>query len=282
MQARRKLLPILLVILALFVAAMAVAACGGSGEVDSRGQTWMNFPSVPVNVDANGAANIYGLGIGQVLPPEQVAMLQSMGDAQRLEARVGFEGVAVYKNGEDALNVLWNDESQTNLQELLRQMPGAAMAADYLPMLRDVGVGVAVNLPPTQGAPALAVPKWTGPTAFEPSTPANTTPPIEIGFLSFDPSGEALIAGIPASALGIPLQLDAGTMAMLQQLGIGDVTVDTQTDGMHLMLNGKPLPVIAYNDSSLATLQSMLTPLLPDTATAESSTACCHGCQGWT
>ena len=73
MQARRKLLPILLVILALFVAAMAVAACGGSGEVDSRGQTWMNFPSVPVNVDANGAANIYGLGIGQVHHARQVA-----------------------------------------------------------------------------------------------------------------------------------------------------------------------------------------------------------------
>ena len=30
-----------------------------------------------------------------------------------------------------------------------------------------------------------------------------------------------------------------------------------------------PLPVIAYNDSSLTTLQSMLAPLLPDTATAD-------------
>lgn len=264
MQARRKLLPILLVILALFVAALAVAACGGSGEVDSRGQTWMNFPSVPVNVDANGAANIYGIGIGQVLPPEQVTMLQSMGDAQRLEARVGFEGVSVYKNGEDALNVLWNDESQTNLQDILRQVPGAAMAADYLPMLRDVGVGVAVNLPPAQGAPALAVPKWTGPTAFEPSAPANPTRPIEIGFLAFDESGQGLIAGIPASTLGVPLSLDPNTMALLQQFGVTDVTVDTQPDGMHLMLNGKPLPVIAYNDSSLATLQGMLTPFLND------------------
>ena len=264
MQARRKLLPILLVILALVVAVLAVAACGGSGEVDSRGQTWMNFPSVPVNVDANGAANIYGIGIGQVLPPDQVAMLQAMGDAQRMEARVGFDGVSVYKNGEDALNVLWNDESQANLQDILRQVPGAAMAADYLPMLRDFGVGVAVNLPPAEGAPVLAVPKWTGPTAFEPSAPANPTQPIEIGFLSFDESGQGLIAGIPASTLGIPLSLDPGTMAMLQQFGVTDVTVDTQSDGMHLMLNGKPLPVIAYNDSSLATLQGMLTPFLTD------------------
>ena len=269
MQARRKLLPILLVIVALLSAVAVLVACGGSGDVDSRGQTWMNFPSLPVNVDAQGAANVYGIGIGQVLPPDQVALLQSMGDAQRLEARVGFDGVQVYKNGEDAVNLLWNDESLTNLQDIVRQAPGGAVVADNLPMLRNLGVGVAVNLPPAQGAPVLAVPKWTGPTAFEPSTPANTTPPIEIGFLSFDPSGEALIAGIPASTLGIPLQLDAGTMAMLQQLGIGDVTVDTQTDGMHLMLNGKPLPVIAYNDSSLATLQSMLTPLLPDTATAD-------------
>jgi hypothetical protein len=195
--------------------------------------------------------------------------MQSMGDAQRLEARIGFDGVAVYKNGEDALNVLWNDESQANLQGVLRQVPAAAPAADYLPMLRNVGVGVALNLPPAAGAPALAVPKWTGPTQFEPSTPANTTPPIDIGFLSFDASGQALIAGIPASTLGIPLALDAGTMATLQQFGISDVTVDTQVDGLHLAFNGNPLPVIAYNDSSLTTLQSMLAPLLPDTATAD-------------
>ena len=154
MQARRKLLPILLVILAVLVTALVLAACGGSGAVDSRGQTWMNFPSLPVNVDANGAANIYGIGLGQVLPPEQVQMLQSMGDAQRLEARVGFSGVQVLKNGEDAVNVLWDDETQANLVGLLEQVPGAAVAADNLGMLRNLGVGVAVNLPPAQGAPA--------------------------------------------------------------------------------------------------------------------------------
>ena len=264
MQARRKLLPILLVIVALLSAVAVLVACGGSGDVDSRGQTWMNFPSLPVNVDAQGAANVYGIGIGQVLPPDQVALLQSMGDAQRLEARVGFDGVQVYKNGEDAVNLLWNDESLTNLQDIVRQAPGGAVVADNLPMLRNLGVGVAVNLPPAQGAPVLAVPKWTGPTAFEPSTPANPTQPIEIGFLSFDENGQGLIAGIPASTLGIPLNLDPGTMALLQQYGIADVTVNTQPDGMHLMLNGKPLPVIAYNDSSLATLQGMLTPFLND------------------
>ena len=269
MQERRKLLPILLVILVVLLAAVVLVACGGSGAVDSRGQSWMNLPSLPVNVDASGNANIYGIGLGQVLTPDQVQLMQTMGDAQRLEARVGFEGVAVLKNGEDALNVLWNDESQANLQGVLRQVPAAAPAADYLPMLRNVGVGVALNLPPAQGAPALNVPKWTGPTPFQPSAPANATPPIDIGFLSFDQSGQALIAGIPASTLGIPLALDAGTMGMLQQFGIGDVTVDTQPDGLHLALNGNPLPVIAYNDSSLTTLQSMLTPLLPAGPTAE-------------
>lgn len=262
MQARRKLLPILLVILAVLVTALVLAACGGSGAVDSRGQTWMNFPSLPVNVDANGAANIYGIGLGQVLPPEQVQMLQSMGDAQRLEARVGFSGVQVLKNGEDAVNVLWDDETQANLVGLLQQVPGAAVAADNLGMLRNLGVGVAVNLPPAQGAPALNIPKWTGETKFEPSTPANTTAPINVGFISFDENGNGLIAGIPASTLGVPLNLDPGTMAMLQQFGIGDVSVSTEVDGLHIALNGKPLPVFAYNESSLATLQTMIAPFL--------------------
>ena len=67
MQAIRKFLPILLVVAAvLFV----VAACSGSGG--GQDKTWFNLPSTPVNVDATGAASIYGIGLGQVMMLDQV------------------------------------------------------------------------------------------------------------------------------------------------------------------------------------------------------------------
>ncbi len=62
MQAKRKLTPILVVTL---FAALLVAACsGGAGSGESK--TWFNLPSVPVNVDASGNADVYGIGLGRL------------------------------------------------------------------------------------------------------------------------------------------------------------------------------------------------------------------------
>ncbi|MCB0048139.1 MAG: hypothetical protein KDE24_01145, partial [Caldilinea sp.] len=145
MQAKRKFLPILLVII---VTVLVVAACSGGGG--GQGKTMFNLPSTPVNVDANGAASIYGIGLGQLLTPDQVQQLQALG--QKVELRVGHNGIHVYVNGEDQAYLAWDDESAGNLQELLAGVPGAETAAQALPWLRRVGLGASINVPAASGA----------------------------------------------------------------------------------------------------------------------------------
>ena len=122
MQAIRKFLPILLVVVVVLV---VVAACNGGGG--GRGQTWFNLPSTPITIDANGNASIYGIGLGQVMTPDQVQLVQSLG--QRVEVRIGHNGVHVYINGEDHPYLAWDDESAANLERLLAQIPATAPAA---------------------------------------------------------------------------------------------------------------------------------------------------------
>lgn len=259
MQAIRKFLPILLVVAAVL---FAVAACSGSGGGQS--QTWFNLPSTPVNVDANGAASIYGIGLGQVLTPDQVKLLQSLG--QKVELRVGFNGIHVYVNGEDQAYLAWDNESAGNLEELIAGIPAAAPAAQALPWLRRIGLGAAINVPPASGAP-LNIPRWRGETAVSPQQPETPMAPLSLG-VSFDESGSGSIGGISGNLLAPltgganPLQLDPALLAQLKSFGIGNLGIQTTPGGLEITVNGDKMPGIAYDASYLERLTGLL-PAIP-------------------
>jgi hypothetical protein len=123
MQAKRKYLPILLAVL---MAMATVAACSGGGG--GQGQTWFNLPSLSVAFDANGNASVYGIGLGPLLTPDQLQMLQALG--QKVELRIGYNGVHVYVNGEDQIYLAWDDESVANLLAIVGAIPGGDTAAE--------------------------------------------------------------------------------------------------------------------------------------------------------
>ncbi|GIV68265.1 hypothetical protein [Caldilinea sp.] len=266
MQAKRKFLPILLVMVALAL----VAACNGAGA-GGQGRTWFNLPSLSVNVDANGSASVYGIGIGQVLTPDQVRLLQSLG--QRVELRVGHNGIHVYINGEDQAYLAWDDESAANLAELLKGIPGADAAAQAIPWLRRIGLGAAVNVPPAQGQP-LNIPRWRGETSITPpAQPPQQGEPLVLG-VSFDERGSGAVGGIPGEALAAllgsnPLQLDPGTIAQLRSLGLDRIAVETTPTGLVITVDGKKLPGIAYDATYLQRLRRVLPAVLGGQANLE-------------
>lgn len=266
MQAIRKFLPILLVVVAvLFV----IAACSGSGA--GQDQTWFNLPSAAVAVDASGATSVYGIGLGQLLSPEQVQLLQALG--HKVELRAGFNGIHVYINGEDQAYLAWDNESAANLGALLANDPNIAPAAQAIPWLRRIGLGASVTLPSADGA-TLDIPAWRGETAASPQQPENPAEPVSVG-VSFDESGAGSIGSIPGDLLASltgganPLQLDAGTLGQLAALGIENLGIQTTPGGLDLSVNGARMPGIAYDASYLERLSGLL-PALPgiDAATA--------------
>ncbi len=173
----------------------------------------------------------------------------------------------------------WDQTKTENVQELIRTMPGipnANLIANALPWLRKIGLGAALNLPVPQGVASLNIPRWKGETVVSPETPAATTiGPIHIGSLVFDKDGQAIIEGIPASALSPLLggaalpSLDANTLALLGTLDVQTVKIATHPNGINLLLNDQPLPGIAYDSESLAALQAQLGAFISDPATLD-------------
>jgi len=259
MQAKRTFLPILLVVG--FVVFVIAACSSGAGGQD---KTWFNLPSTPVDVDASGGLSVYGIGLGQYLTPEQVQMIQALG--QKVELRAGFNGIHVYINGEDQAYLDWDNESAANLGQLLANIPGAAPAAQVIPWLRQIGLGASVSVPPLSGAP-LPIPEWRGETTVSPQQPENPMAPLSLG-VSFDESGAGSIGGISGSLLAPltgganPLQLDPAMLGQLKGFGIENLGLQTTPGGLEVTVNGARMPGLAYDASYLERLTNLL-PAIP-------------------
>lgn len=260
MQAKRRLLPILLV---LFVAVLLYAGCAGAGP-QGQDRTWFNLPSVPVNVKADGAMDLYGIGLG-ALPAAQVQQLQSLG-AENIEARVGANGIYVYLNGKDLPYVAWDAASQANLGNVLGAL-GTAVPVD-LSLLRTIGLGAAIKLPPPEGQAAMNIPRWTGETLVTPTQPVTGTEPLNLSLISFDANGQANVAGISAetlAGLGVAVpQLTPEQMNLIKAIGLDKLTITSQPNGIDIVANGdQPWPSLAYDEQRLDSLSGLLGAVLP-------------------
>ncbi len=262
MQAHPKIYKILLVAL---IASLVLGGCGGG----TTGATWFNLPSIPLNIQPDGTATVFGFGVPAViLQPAMIQQLQTA-NVQKLEVRLGYNGIHIYANGQDLPYIAWDATKMATLQEVIRKLPqlgaNGPLIADWLPVTRQIGLGVDLRLPLAAGATALDIPRWQGETTVSaetaPATP--TIGPFTIGSLSFDPEGNAKLGSVALSDLA-PIKLDANTLGLLSSIGAEKLSVTTQPNGIDLAINDQPLPGIAYDTNSLNQALALATPLLPD------------------
>lgn len=260
MQAKRKLLPILL---ALLVAALIVAACSGGGAAGQE-KTWFNLPAVPLDVNPDGTLSLYGLGlpVGAVVPPALVQQLQAA-NVQQLQVRAGANGLFIYANGQQLPYLAWDSQSAANLNNVLKAI---GMNVVDVNQLRTVGLGANLKVPPAQGQPVLNVPRWGGETVIPPAAPAADST-LSLGVTVTD-QGQLSALGLPAETLasmagGALPTIDANTLAMINSLGWNTLTVQTTPGGITLVANGDtPLPYIAFDAESLQRGVDVASPIL--------------------
>ncbi|RIK36251.1 MAG: hypothetical protein DCC55_27860 [Chloroflexi bacterium] len=257
MQPRTKVFKLFVVAL---VASLVLAACGGG----TTGSTWFNLPSVGVYLQPDGSARVFGFNVGYILPATLIQQLQAAG-TQKLEVRVGYNGIFIYNNGESLPYVAWSADAVSTLQDVLRRVPGVPnsnLIASLLPWLRTVGVGVAINMPG-----AAATPRWTGETAYTPEQPPATIGPINVSGIAFDESGALHVGNIPGERLGVggPL-LDPNSLNLLRSIGLDTLQVRTEPNGVQLTMNGRPLPGLAYDSRSLEAAKPLIAAFAPDVA----------------
>ncbi len=259
MQARPKILKGFMVAL---VASLILTACVGGG---TTGSTWFNLPSIPVKVQADGAITVFGLAVA----PANPTLLQQLqtADIQKLEIRIGYHGILMYRNGEQLPYLEWDAASVETLQEILRtapNVPNGGLIANLLPLLRQIGLGVTVAQADVDTSNFA---EWNGETVAEAVETESAIGPFQLGGIAFDDAGNLSIGGLSASALGMggPV-IDANTLNQLKAYGIENLQITTAPDGINLAMNGQPLPGLAYDANSLNNLMPVLQGFAPDLA----------------
>jgi len=256
MQAKPKILKIFVVALIL---SLMLTACFGGG---TTGSTWFNLPSIPLKVQDNGSVTVFGLAV--MNNPALLDQLRTA-NVQKLEVRIGYNGVHAYANGNDLPYVSWDAASVATLQELLRNapdIPNGPLIANALPILRQIGLGVSVL---DASAATGSFTRWSGETSAQTETAESTIGPFQLGGIAFDEGGNLSIGGLSAASLGVegPI-LDANTLGMLQSYGIENLQIATEPNGIKLAMNGDPLPGISYDSASLANVMPVLQGFAPD------------------
>ncbi|MEZ4676303.1 MAG: hypothetical protein R2932_18935 [Caldilineaceae bacterium] len=169
MQAKPKIFRIFVVALIL---SLMLSACTGGG---TTGSTWFNLPSIPVKVQANGNITVFGLAVAN--NPALLQQLQTA-NVQKLEVRVGYNGIHVYANGNDLPYIKWDADSVATLQDVIRSAPiqNNTIIANALPILRQIGMGATVTL---AGTDTNTFTRWSGETTAQAETTESPIGPFQ-------------------------------------------------------------------------------------------------------
>lgn len=248
------------------------AAAGDSGFV-------VDLPAIVIDFDDTGAASIGGapaadLGAafgasldGLALPADQIQMLTE-NNIQHIQINNAAGGLDIMVNGQAIPSIAWDSESLATTNEMLAMFGDEGMGpiGDLLPLISNLGAGVVLHFPLAQGAEPIPM------EVSGDDSAASTAAAAQDAFLSqagsaarinfpinYNDDGSFNVGDMSAEALslalGLPLEslaLTEDRLALYREMGMETFTVATDTEGIHMTLNGSDLPHISWGDGKLA------------------------------
>ena len=117
--------------------------------------------SLPVEVKADGALAVLGIPLGSqsILQPQFIIDMQSLG-IQRLDLNIIDASLYLASNGGHLPVISWTDQSMETLQQVVTELisipPGVLGVG--IEFLKKTDIGVALSIPPADGAASVDVP----------------------------------------------------------------------------------------------------------------------------
>lgn len=270
----------------LLMGAMLMAGCaprtGGSAVVAAEGQELLvDLPAIVIDFDAEGQATLGGVPVADLNPglasldtmigPDTIGMITE-NNIQHLQLSTTPTGVEILVNGQALPSLTWDGESLAGAQQLLSLLgnEGLAMVQSLLPQIANIGVGVVLRFPPSQGAEVIPL---TGDgsaaaTAAEAQEAflAQAGSPARINIpLIYASDGTFSIGALTADELtvllGAPLEsltLTEEQITQYTEAGLKTFTLTTDSDGVRMSLNGNPLPTLNWGEGRLGYALTLL------------------------
>ncbi len=267
----------------LLVGTLLLAGCAprpGAGEgAISEDELYVDLPAILVEFDADGNGVVLGKPVAELKDALGVDLSAlSLGaetldkftsnNIQHIQVNNTPNVLRIYQNGQPLPAIIWNEAAMTSLAETLSSMGTDASAIEsLLPILPNLGVGLALQMPVAAGDSAIPL-RTSGTTLpadealalFEEAQAAASSVNLTLDYAA---DGTPEIGGInpfmlnmiglQPAALALPAdQLESIASQGIQSLGIKTI----QGGGLLVSINGNTLPYLQW--STAEELNSML------------------------
>ncbi len=175
---------------------------------------------------------------------------------QHMEIVEGEQGLGIYVNGAPLPYVAWDGKSLQNLGELLPGLgvPYGDIVGKLLPLVRYTRLGLVIQFPVAPGAQLKPFRPPNAPAVMRAQVKRMGEPVAVVRFdVAYDENGLPSLFGLHATtlrSLGVdltPLALNRNLVHSLTKAGVQHIHFVNRPDGIHIFVNNKPLPYLAWD-----------------------------------
>ncbi len=181
-------------------------------------------------------------------------------NVQHIELRQTGDGIALLVNGELMPSLSFEDGALARMADIapLLGANGPAIGqliAKFAPLVQRLGLSIVLKFPLQDGARAIEY--GADDVRLAALAPSAEDPSAVVKFeIRYDEQGVPSVLGISArdlAALGVQadVALAPNVMQQLQANNVQHIQISTRPDGLHLYVNGSPLPTIAWDSQAL-------------------------------
>jgi hypothetical protein len=259
----------------LFILVLLLTGCGKPVEppppssLPSDEIFQIALPRIVIDVDSEGNPGVMGLSpavlkaLGVDVSGMQVpaATVKQMTDAnlQHIEIASVGDRLVIMANGKPLPHLGWDQASLQRALDLadVLKVQNAALYKKLLPLVTRLGLNLVLRFPPQPGAAEipLAEPGAARKIALTPTAePASLIAKFEVKFDEKGVPGIMGLSGTDLAALGLGAigGLSPDMIANLQSGNLQNMELRMKPDGLHIYVNGEPLPVVIWDSKLLA------------------------------
>ncbi len=273
-----------------FILVLLLAGCGKAVEPPTASTTpsgevfQIALPRIVVDIDSAGNPSLMGLSpavlkrlgvdVSSMQVPAATVEQMTKANMQHIEVASVGDRVVVMVNGKPLPHLGWDQASlqrSLDLADTLKVQDPTTMALlkRVLPLVTRLGLDLVLRFPAQPGAAEIPMAE-TGAAkkiALSPTTdPASLIAKFEVKFDENGVPGIMGISGNDLAALGVGALggLSPDMIANLQSGNIQNMELRMKPDGLHIYVNGDPLPVIIWDTKLLANAFETFGQISPD------------------
>ena len=266
-------------LVALVLAGMLLASCGpavmpAAAPQTESGETFVvALPRIVLTFDEQGNPGVEGVALEEIarslgfaldlgqyrIDPFYPAWMKAA-NIQHIELRQTGDGIALLVNGALLPSLSFQDGSLQRVSAVAPLLgangPAIGQLLDkFAPLVQRLGLSIVLKFPKADGAQDIPYgPDTIKLAELKPSSaPASAVAKFEV---KYDEQGVPSILGISARDLqtlgfNANVALSPAALAQLQANNVQNVQLSSRSNGLYMFVNGKPLPALAWDTTSL-------------------------------